>query len=140
MRTLNLKGGNVELYEGVKEMPVHVFAEFQKYLVQDGGIGSTMDDVTRHYGNLYKLLGAGMAAEAATESYNLYQNLYLAINKINIGHISFACFVHSIKGAPLLDHSETNLRATSVRLGKMGLTQGQVEDILEDLKKKLIPS
>jgi len=140
MRTLNLKGGNVELYESVKEMPVHIFAEFQKYLVQDAGIGSTMDDVTRHYGNLYKLLSAGMTAEAATESYNLYQNLYLAIHKINIGHICFACFVHSIKGAPVTDHSETNLGMIGVRLGKMGLTQGQAEDILEDLKKKLMPS
>lgn len=140
MKVLELQGGKISLYETIKEMPVHVFAEFQKYLVQDAGIGSTMDDVTRHYSNMYKLLGASMAAEAATECYNLYQNLYLAINKINIEHICFVCFVQSVEGQPILDHSETNLRATSVLLGKMGLTQGHVEEILEDLKKKLMPS
>jgi len=140
MKVLELPGGKVSVYENIKEFPIHVFAEFQKYLVQDAGIGSTMDDVTRHYSNMYRLLGAGMTAEAATECYNLYQNLYMALNKINIQHVCFVCFVHSIGGQVLLDYSETNLKATAARLGKMGLTQGHVEELLEDLKKKLIPS
>lgn len=140
MKILELPGGKISLYETVKEFPIHLFAEFQKYLVQDAGIGSTMDDVTRHYSNMYRLLGASMVQEAATECYNLYQNLYMALNKINIQHICFACFVHSIHGEELLDYSETNLKATAARLGKMGLTQGHVEDVLEDFKKKIMPS
>lgn len=121
-------------------MPIDVFAEFQKYVIQDSGIGSNMDDVTNHYATLYKYLANGMSGEAATECYNLYQNIFLMLSKISIESICFACFVHSIDEKETLDYSEANLRETAKRLAKAGVTQGHVSDILEDLKKKLMPS
>jgi hypothetical protein len=86
MKVLELKRGKVALYESIKEMPIDLFSTFQKYLVQDLGIGSDISDVAKHFGTLYKYLGNGMTEEAATEAYNLYHNLFLMLNKISIKH------------------------------------------------------
>jgi hypothetical protein len=140
MRLLKLKSGTCELWETTKELPARRYNDFQKYLIQDIGIGSEVVDIERHHQNLFRLLGGSQIQEAQTESYNLFQNIVLAIQGINIKHISFACFVHSINGKAVTDYSESNLKNVINKLSDIGLTQGHVEDILEDLKKKLIPN
>lgn len=137
MRVLELSKGKLNLYETSKEMPIDLYEKFNKYLIQDLGIGSDMNDVAKHFSQLYKFMSEGMAQQAATESYNLYQNIFLMLNEINIEHISFCCWIHSINDEPLTDYSETNLRTLCPQLGAMGLTQGHISEILEDLKKKL---
>lgn len=140
MRTFSLPKGEVKIYESIKELPIGRFSEFQKYLVQDAGIGSTFEDLGRHYQKAFQYLGQGMTEEASAEVYNLYQQVYLMLGKINIQHVSFACLVHSINGDSVEDYSETNLRQVCDQLGKMGLTQGDVDDLLEAVKKKLMLS
>jgi hypothetical protein len=121
-------------------MPIDLFTETKKYIIQDAGIGSDMPAVSNHYSNLYQFLGNGMTQEAAAEAYNLYANIFMMLKGISIDHLTFACFVHSIQDKPLTDHSETNLRAVCKTLGQMGLTHGHVIDILDDLKKNLMPN
>lgn len=137
MKLLERKRGKVMLYESIKEMPIDLFSSFNKYLIQDLGLGSDITDVAKHFGTMYKYLGNAQIEEAAQESYNLYQNIFLMLERINIKHISFACFVHSINEVELTDYSETNLRNTCQILGRIGVTQGDAIEILEDLKKKL---
>jgi hypothetical protein len=121
-------------------MPISVFVNLQKYIIQDSGIGSNMDDVNNHFAILYRYMGAGMLQEASNECYNLYQNIFLMLNSISIEHLSFCCFVHSIDDEEIKDFSESNLRLVSAQLGAGGVTQGDVDDILTDLKKKLTNS
>lgn len=137
MKVLQLKRGKVVLYDSIKEMPIDLFAAFQKYLIQDLGIGSTVEDVQKRLGTLYKYLGAKMIPEAGQESANLFQSIFLAINKVTIRHICFACWVHSIDDVEVTDYSESNLLRVRDQLGRIGVTQGMVNEILEDLKKKL---
>jgi len=138
MRTLNLKGGKVQIWESCKELPARRWNDFQKYLIQQIGIGSDIADVERHHNNLFQFLAAGKIQEAQNESFNLFQNIVYTIKNINIQHIAFGCFIYSIKGKPISDYSEANLIAVIDKLSDMGLTQGHVEDILDDVKKKLI--
>lgn len=136
MRTLELAKGKISLYESAKEMPTDLYTTYQKYLIQAAGIGSDMESVSRHYDTLYKFLGAGMTAEAAIETQNLYQSIFLTLNEININHVCFQCWVHSINDVPVGDYSENAMIAQSKRLGKMGLTHGHVIDFLDFVKKK----
>jgi hypothetical protein len=140
MRTLKLKGGECEVWESCKELPARRWNDFQKYLIQDIGIGSEIVDVEKHHQNLFQFLAAGKIEEAQAESYNLFQNIILAIQGINIQHVCFGCFVHSVKGKVITDYSENSIRTNIDKLSDMGLTQGHVEDILSDVKKKLIPN
>jgi hypothetical protein len=139
MRTVNLGSGNsFEIHESQKQLPINRYTDFQKYLLQDSGIGSTIADIDKHFKLLDTFLGAGSLEDAMRERHNLHIGLYLQINKINIEHISFACLIHSINGKRLEDFSETHLIQVCRELGEMGLTQEHVGDILENVKKNSI--
>lgn len=119
-------------------MPIHLYAEFNKYLVQDAGIGSDGPSLNTRFSTLFQFVANGMMDEANTECYNLFSNAYLQVNKISIKDLSFACFIESINGEELTDYSEDNLIKVCQDLGRMGLTRGMVDDILQDLKKNWI--
>lgn len=138
MKTIKLSGGTIKIYEDIKEMPIQRYKDFQKYLLQDSGIGSTMADVDRHFRMLDRFLSAGKLNEAKQERDNLHMNFFMVLEKINILDISFVCLIHSINNEILYDTTEENLRRISERLGKMGMTKGQLEDITNEVKKKSI--
>lgn len=141
MRTVNLKSGNYfKIHESQKQLPINRYTDFQKYVLQDAGVGSTIEDIDKHFKMLDTFLSADQMDDARRERYNLHIGLYLQINKINIEHISFACLIHSINDKELTDFSEGHLKQVCRELGEMGLTQDAVADILKGLKKNLIPS
>ncbi len=139
MRTVKLNDGNFfSIHESQKQLKINRFTDFQKYVLQDVGIGSTTDHIDEHFKMLDTFLGAEQIDEARRERHNLHIGLYLQINRINIKHISFACLIDSINGEPLSDFSESNLASVCDQLGNMGLTEEMVSDILEVTKKNLI--
>ena len=145
MRIVKLTGGNIKIRESIKELPIDRFTDFQKYLVQDSGIGSDMGAVNNHFGKWDRLASAGKIDEAMRERHNLHMNIFLMINQINIQHITFCCLVDSVNSGgdvfdPITDYSESAMHDLSKKLGQMGLTHGDVADILESVKKNSILS
>jgi hypothetical protein len=139
MRKIELpKGGQVLIHESSRELPINRFTDFQKFLIQEVGIGSTMGDVEKHFGALDQLIAGNKMEDAARERYNLHYNLHLAINRISIKHLSFLVHIHSINGHELTDFSESNLLYIGEELGKLGLTEALVSDTLSDIKKNSI--
>lgn len=142
MRKVDLpKGGHsITIHESSKELPINRFTDFQKYIIQDAGLGATMADVENHFNNLYRLLAAGLLEDAGREAYNLHFNLYLSINKISTRSLSFLVLVDAIDDKLLEDFSEANLLKVADQLGRYGLTQQLVEEIISDVKKNSIRS
>lgn len=141
MRTVKLDDGNFfSIHETQKQLKINRFTDFQKYVLQDSGIGSTTAQIDEHFKMLDSFLGSEQLEEARRERHNLHIGMYLQINRINIKHLSFACLIDSINGEPLTDFSEANLRLVCDQLGEMGLTEQMVSDILEGVKKNLIQS
>lgn len=147
MRTIELPGNkSITLRVTAKELPIDRYADFQKYLVQAAGIGSTMGHVEEHFGRLHRFIAAQQSQEAAREAYNLHLNLHLMLNKIDIDSLAFCALVDSIETQEgekktvekITDYSEDGLVRLSGRLGAMGLTRLQVEEIIADVKKKSI--
>lgn len=140
----------MHIRETPKELPINRFADFQKYLVQVSGLGSDMGHVEQHFGNFFRLQAGGFYEDATREAYNLYQNIHLMLNKIDIESVAFNCLVDSITHpAPskkpedatverITDYSETGLIELAKRLGEYGLTKAMVSDIVSDVKKKSI--
>lgn len=139
MRSIPTNKGVFTVWEDPKELPIDRFADFQKYAVQDVGIGSQMSDVDRHFSLLDSFLAAGKYDEARRERQNLHFNLFLAISEIQITDLTFACFVQSINAEPIFDYSEAGLQHTCKLLAEIELNRGQLEEVLADIKKKLIP-
>lgn len=141
MKVLTLTTGlEVTIHESIKELTADRYKDFQKYLIQSAGYGSTMEDVDRHFRNLDVFLNTGKIEEAIQERENMRMNMFLMLNKINIDHAAFACLIDSVNGIKVTDYSENNLLSIVQMLGEHGLLQTQVEEIISDVKKKSIGS
>lgn len=137
---VRLQRGTIELYTSIHELPCSLFSEFQCYLIQDLGIGSTLEDLNTRFQTLDSLLSAGKIQEAISERYNQHIGLFLALEKFTPSHLSFGCLVYSVNGEEVKDHSEDGLKRLVKRLSGMGLTNELVKDYLNDVKKNLIES
>lgn len=139
MRIVKLPAGNeISIRVSPKELPINRFTDFEKYLVQSAGIGSTMGDVDKHFANVSRFMQAAKYEEAVLEWQNMHLNLYMMLNRINIKHIAFACLIDSVDGKKIDDYSEEALKNLCEELGKMGLTEEMLSDILESVKKNSI--
>src|SRR5882724_3654573 len=136
MRSIETPQGKFIIQESIKELPIDRYSEFQKYLLQDAGIGSTIEDVYKHSEKIDVFLSAGKIQEAINERANQHFNFFFMLNKINIGHLSFAVLIESINDQPILDYSETNLLKVCERISKLGLIHRVLNEILDDVKKK----
>lgn len=152
MKIVELPGSNKTLHirETPKELPINRFADFQKYLVQAAGLGSDMGHVEEHFGKFFRLQAGAFYEDATREAYNLYQNIHLMLNKIDIESVAFNCLVDSIthykdikkpetkEVEKIVDYSEQGLIDLARRLGEYGLTKAMVSDIVSEVKKKSI--
>ncbi|OOG19130.1 hypothetical protein BWD42_04050 [Sphingobacterium sp. CZ-UAM] len=131
-------GTKVKMYSSIKEMPVKVFNIFQGYMIQESGIGSTMESVNDHFEKLDTFLSVGKIEDAIVERENLHYNIYSALEGISYKSLAFGCFIHAIDGGHVSDYSTENLQEILGKLSDQGLTIGMVEEQLDQIKKKLI--
>ncbi|MBA9078323.1 hypothetical protein [Rufibacter quisquiliarum] len=137
MKRIDLKDGHhLMLHFSADELPMNQNSLFQRYLMLDAGIGRTMQDVEAHDQRFYQLLKAGRMNEAMTELANRHYNFFHILEGTNWPGLAFCCLVHSVDGEPVTDYSEQGLAALKDRLSGYGLTQGSVEGLLEEVKKR----
>lgn len=137
MRTLKAGylGKEIKLYEDLKELPIDVYHDFNKLLMQDFGIGADMDSIGRHFQRLHGMIKNEKNFEAMKEAKNLHNNFFYIISGINLKSYCFACMVYSVGGKKVKARSKED--ADQVLKQIEGISQGEVEDIVGSLKKKL---
>lgn len=144
MRTIQLKKPfsttTIKIYDSIKELPIDRYTEFQKLLLQDDGIGSDMNAIASHFSKFHQFLLAEKYEEANQEAKNLHNSFFYIVNGINVKSFCFASLIHSINGKELVDLSQENIEKTLKQLSNLGLTQGHVTDITEEVKKNFIPN
>jgi len=139
MRELILnKKTTVQFYESIKEWPILNKHELGKLVVQDIGVGDSMTSVAQHFITWHNYMKLGKHAEAAQEGINLHNNFFYMIEGISIDSYSFTTYVKSINGVSHTDRTTGGADKIIKQLAEAGLTVGHVEDLLEELKKKLI--
>ena len=139
MLTKRYTGGELTLYDSTRVMPMTRYHAMNKFAIQESGIGSTIQDVMKHFSKLSEHLRHNDVPNAAVELENLHYNFFLGLNKIDIKGRTFLCFVHSINGRPVNDvEDDTEAEAALLKIEGLGLTTGEVGDLLDDIKKKLI--
>jgi len=131
---------HVSLYQSIFELPAGRHATMQQYLVQAAGIGSSIGAVQRHFEQLAALMVAAQQephrlGEAADELANLHYNVQFMLEKFDPTQLAFGCLVAAVDGVPVTDLSEQGLKELLLRLSAMGLTQGQVSELLTDVKQ-----
>jgi hypothetical protein len=136
MRNLALSAGHhLDLYESIHELPAHRHLWLQCYLVQDAGIGSTVEAINQRLARLGQLVSAGAQSEALTELENLHYTFHFALEQFAPEQLAFGCLVAQVDGAPVEDYSEAGLQRLLRQLGAWGLTAGMVEAEVLSVKK-----
>ena len=139
MQNIVLDNGHVvSVFDDIKsELNIERFNEFQNYLIQDVGIGSTIADVDKHFSRFDMFLKDQKLGDLAKERENLHYNLFAMLNKINHKSMCFGVLISAIDGE-VQGYSEHEIKQNIKKLSDWGLTQGEVEKTLESVKKKLM--
>lgn len=133
-----LKSTNVVLYSSIKEMPIKRYQEFIKMATIAIGVGSTLEDFNGHFAKLHAYLLNGKTGDAIKEMKNVYINYFYAINKIGIWSYCLAPFVYSVDGKEYTGTEIDQHRELLNSLSDKGLTVGQCEESILEVKKKLL--
>lgn len=137
MKELTLSNNKYEFYTSIKELKEKQWHKAQMFLLFESGVGSTMESISAHYTKIFQHLTLNQNEFATEEAFNLYTNWNTFLNNISYKTLALACFIKSVNGKePDLktDEDYVNLHT---KLLDDGLTNGNLEEILDSLKKKL---
>lgn len=130
----------IALYSSIKELPIELSKKFNNYLLQDAGIGNTIEDVDDHLGRLYAFVNGDKKIEAIEELKNLRFNLFSMISQWDYECLSFGCLIKTVNNDPVTDYSSEGIVILMAKLSDEGLTGEMVQSVIDDVKKNLIPS
>lgn len=138
MKELEFNHTKISLYTSIKELPIETSKKFQHYLLQDVGIGNTIEEVDEHLSRLMEFLRSDKKDDAVEETKNLRFNLFSMLSEWHFKSLSFACLIRDVNGEPVKDYSPEGLNKLIEKLSEAGLSNSMVEDALEEVKKNLI--
>ena len=137
MRTVNINGHEVEIYDSGEDMPMLRYQKFNKFLMIDNEVGSTYKDYKRRSQAAYKYLKAGLTDKCLQELRNRDQAVYNAFMEYNPQGRAMAILVKSIDGEICDDYTSSGLDSVLKKLDKIGFPYGKSVETVNDVKKKL---
>lgn len=125
----------VEFYDSIEDLPIARFQKFNKLLLIDAGVGSTIMDLDNHLHRMSKYVEKGQFDNFNKEIANLRQNFFLIMSGVLPKHRSFAALVHKIDDKTITDFSDDGLERTFEILSD--LAEKDLSDTVSEVKKKL---
>jgi pimeloyl-CoA synthetase len=126
----------IQLYNSIDELTAERFSCYNKMMLIDSGIGSSMQDVDSHISKALRFIESDKKSEAAQELINMRTSFYFIIDNISPKYMSYAALIYSIDGKPVTDFSEDNLRKILDQLNAWGTQKSILDKALEVVKKK----
>ena len=125
----------IKLYDSVDELPIGAYQRYNKFLLIDAGIGSSVDDFDAHIVKLAKLIGNNEREKAIQELQNMRQNLFMINSRVSPKYLAFAALVYSIDGKKVEAVSDDDYNELLARIQEM--PHSLLTKTLDWLKKKL---
>lgn len=135
MKTVKIGTHTVEMYDAIDELPMARFHKYQKYILIDSGIGSTIEDFDRRIEKARRFCMLNDAANAQKELENMRQCVYMIENGLSPKHLSFACLVFAIDGQQCVDLSDDALQKIVATFADAPVQE--LTDHLDSVKKKI---
>lgn len=135
MKTVKINKKVICLYDSIDELPILNFQKYNKYLLIDSGIGSTVDDIDTHILKIARFIKEDNKKKAILELQNMRQNMYMINSEISPKYLAFACLVHSIDGKINEDLSDEGLKGILEKIREVPHTW--LDTLLQKCKKKL---
>lgn len=137
MKTIKTSTGvEIKIYSTGKELEISRYTEFQKYIALESGLGSDLDSLKSRFQRIEAFIQEDKKQDALTEVKNALRTCSNAINYVSYYQLAFACLVAEIGGQPQTDCTESGLKTVLEKLGATGLTEQDLEDAVDDVKKK----
>lgn len=131
------KGVNtIEMFDSVHNMPILRFRRWNKYAMQSSEIGSEFQDFSNRLTKINQLIRKDLKQEALNEIENARMTVYNAIQEFSPRTRAFAIFVKSINGKQYEDYSPESLDDCIKHLSKLGITDKEAVEKLQEVKKK----
>lgn len=135
MKTIDTGKHVIKLYDSVDELPIGAYQRYNKFLLIDAGIGSSIDDLDAHIVKLAKFIGNNEREKAAQELQNMRQNLFMINANISPKYLAFAALVYSIDGKKIEAVSDDDYSELLAKIQEM--PHSLLTKTLDWLKKKL---
>ena len=135
MKTIDTGKHVIKLYDSVDELPIGAYQRYNKFLLIDAGVGSSVDDFDAHIVKLAKLIGNNEREKAIQELQNMRQNLFMVNSKISPKYLAFAALVYSIDGKKVEAVSDDDYSELLAKIQEM--PHSLLTKTLDWLKKKL---
>jgi len=133
---LKLGKHKIELFESIDDLPFNRFNAFNKYIMLDAELGSTIADFDQKTVKIHNFLSKEMVDDALNELYNLRNTVHNAQTENNLRGFAFASLIRRIDGELITDYSNENLRLILDQLSEWDLTKSIVYTKSDEVKKK----
>lgn len=110
MRTITIGAHTVVMYDAIEELPIKRFHKYNKMLLVDAGIGSTLADFDAHIQKAMVYAKSKTPEMAVTELENLRQNVYMIQSALSPRNLAFATLVKKIDGEECEDLTDEGLQ------------------------------
>ncbi len=127
----------IELFDSVHNLPVLRFQRFNKYQMQASEIGNTFADYDQRTVKIIQFLQKEMIKEAIQELENRRQTVFNAFNEFTPIGKSFSVLVKKIDDVEYHDFSPDNLNRCIEHLERIGLSNEEAMNKLNEVKKKI---
>jgi hypothetical protein len=124
-------------FKSINELPIKRFQLVQRYCLIDSGIGSTLNDVIRHFSRLDQFIEVKDYDSIVAERENMLMSYQFMLTDQYIKSYVFASLIKSIDGVAI-NITDDNIDDYVQMLENSDLTISQVEDITESQKKSLM--
>ena len=135
MKSVKIGIHTVELYDEIDELSITRFHKYQKYLLIDSGIGSTMADFDKRIEKMRRFCILKDTDNAQKEMENLRQCVYMIQNGLSPQHLAFATLVIAVDGVQCTDITDDGLQKTLALLADAPV--GDLTGNLDSVKKKI---
>lgn len=140
MVNIKCSGGDISLYDSIHNMPIYNYENFSKQMMFAMGMPTSPEGVLRSYQKLAYFINKGNKGEGLLELSNLSKGIFHAIEAISLENRPFYCLIHKIGDEKIKDFSDSGFTYIRELLKKFEITQKDVSEYVENIKKKLMMS
>lgn len=130
-----LKVHTIELYENIDEMPIQNFAQLEKNLIIESGVGTSINDFDVRFEKLLQFNSSGHKDKVSNEVNNIRNLFYNITNEIRPDTDAYSCLVSTINGKKT-ECTESGVAKTSKFLNDIGVTKAMIDE-KGSIKKKM---
>lgn len=136
----NLQTGEettIQFYDSVETLPIKRYQLLQKYSLIDGGIGSSLEDVLRHFQKFDNFIEVKDMDSLVIERENLMMNFSFMLEQKSTATYMLASMVKSV-GGQATDVNDENIDELVELLECLDISYHEIEKVIETQKKSLV--